>query len=247
MEQDVGVLEDGFLTLSVSYEVRGEEALVETHTLGGLKGGFEGVGLLNGDDALAANLLHGLCNQATNLAVVCRDRCGCSDLVGRLDFLCVCVQVLNDLLNSGVNTALKSDRVCASCDVTQAFAYQCLRKDGRGGGSVTCDVVSLLGDFLYEFCADLFVRIFKIDFLSNGHAVLGNGGGAPLLIEDNIAALGAKRDLDSVSEDVQAALHGATCFLVKRNHLGHIVFLRCSGCGYPMPATDEHAGHVSFP
>src|SRR5699024_4773575 len=44
----------------------------------------------------------------------------------------------------------------------------------------------------------------KLDFLGDGHAVLGDGGGAEALLEHDIAALRAQRDLDRVGQGVHA-------------------------------------------
>jgi hypothetical protein len=49
--------------------------------------------------------------------------------------------------------------------------------------------------------------VFEFDLLGNGDAVLGDAGGAVRLVEDDIAALGTQRRLDSVVEDLDAAQH----------------------------------------
>ena len=51
------------------------------------------------------------------------------------------------------------------------------------GGAVTRDVVGLLGDLLDELGADTLEGIVEVDFLGDGHAVLDDRGGAPLLVE----------------------------------------------------------------
>src|SRR5699024_7834630 len=95
-EQDVGVLEDNFLALSVGHEVRGEVALVEAHTLGQLKVKAEGVRLLNGDDAFLADLVESLGNQLADCGVASRDRCGSGDLLLGLDLRGISQETLGD-------------------------------------------------------------------------------------------------------------------------------------------------------
>ena len=211
------------MALCVVDEVSGEEAALEAHTFGGLKGGVEGVGLFNGHDAFGADLLECLSNELADFGIVCGDRCGCCDLLGGLDGLGVLVQLRNDGLDSCVNAALEGDGVRTGCNVTQAFANQSLSEDGCGGGAVTCDVISLLRNFLHQLGADALEGIFEVDFLSNGNAILGDDGGAPLLVENDVAALGAQGDLNGVGEEVQTALHAAACLLIEVNELCHVL------------------------
>ena len=71
--------------------------------------------------------------------------------------------------------------------------------------------------------------------LAMRHTVVGDGGGAPLLLQHDVAALGAERHLDGVGELVHAALEAATGLLVERDDLGHVV-VRPPGHGW-MPGT----------
>ena len=123
--------------------------------------------------------------------------------------------------------------------------YECLGKNGCGRGAITGDVIGLLGNFLHQFGADALKRIFEVDFLGDRHAVFGDRGSSPLLVEDNVAALGAKRDLDGVSQKIQTALHATARFLIKMNELGHAMYipsaLRIVGT---VPATDDSTGNV---
>jgi hypothetical protein len=49
--------------------------------------------------------------------------------------------------------------------------------------------------------------VLEFDLLGDGDAVLGDARRAERLVNDNIAALGTKRDLHRVGEDVDAAQH----------------------------------------
>ena len=65
----------------------------------------------------------------------------------------------------------------------------------------------------------------KLDVLGDGDAVVGDGGGAELLIEDDVAALGAEGDLDGVGEGVDAALERVPRVFIEEQLLRHGVNL----------------------
>jgi hypothetical protein len=79
-------------------------------------------------------------------------------------------------------------------------------------------------DLLDELRADLLVRVVEFDLLGDGHAVVGDRGGAPLLLEDDVATARPKGDLDRVSKNVQSTLEAATGLLVESNDLSHVCF-----------------------
>ena len=56
------------------------------------------------------------------------------------------------------------------------------------------DVVGLLRDFLHELGPDLLLRVLQLDLLRDGHPVVGDGRGAPLLLQDDVATLGPEGD-----------------------------------------------------
>lgn len=68
-EEDEGLLELDTLVLGVGDEVRGDEASVESHTLGNLNLVVNGSAFLDGDDTLLADLLHGLGNDGTDVGI----------------------------------------------------------------------------------------------------------------------------------------------------------------------------------
>lgn len=197
-------------------------ALVEAHTLGELQLQTEGLGLLDGDDAFLADLVHGLGDELADLGVGGGDRGRGGDLLLGLDVLGLLEQGGGDGLDGLLDTALQGHRVGAGRDVAQAFLDQGLGENGRGGRTVTGDVVRLLGDFLDQLGADLLVRVLELDLLGDGDTIVGDRGGAPLLLEDDVAALGAERHLDGVRELVHAALEAAPRLLVERDDLGHV-------------------------
>ena len=69
-DQDVRLLDLRHHPLGVGDEVRGDVATVEQHALGVLDLELEGLALLDGDDAVLADLLHRLGEQLADLGIV---------------------------------------------------------------------------------------------------------------------------------------------------------------------------------
>jgi len=120
-----------------------------------------------------------------------------------------------------IDAALQAHGVRAGSDVAHALLDNCLCEHGCGGGAVTGDVVRLGGDFLDQLCAHVLERIVDLDFLRDGHAVIGDGGGAELLVEDDVASLRSERDLHGVSELVDTCFECTTGFVVELQLLCH--------------------------
>src|SRR6185437_13672901 len=218
-DQDVRVLEDGLEALRVGDEVRGDVALVEAHALGELKLEAEGVALLDGDDAFLADLVHGLGDHLADRRVPGRDGRGGSDLLLGLHVLGELRQLLAHCLDGRLDAALERHRVGAGGDVPQALAHQRLGEHGRRRRAVAGNVVGLLRYFLDQLGTDLLPRVLEFDLLGDGHAIVGDRGGAPLLLEYHVPALGAEGYLHGVGKLVHAALEAAPGVLVKRDHL----------------------------
>ena len=160
VDQDVGVLEDGFHRLRVGDEVGREVALVELHAFDDLERGLDRLGFLDRDGAVLADLVHGVGDDVADGVVPVGGDGG--DL---LDFLLV-LDLLGDLgelvdggLDGLVDAALEEDRVGAGGDVLQALAEDGLGQDGGGGGAVAGGVAGLAGDFADHLGAHVFIGI----------------------------------------------------------------------------------------
>ena len=116
---------------------------------------------------------------------------------------------------------LRRHRVRAGGDVLEAFLDDRLAEHGGGRGAVAGDVVRLGGDLLGELGADVLERLFELDVLGDGHAVVGDGGGAELLVEDDVAALGAEGDLDGVGQGIDAAHERVAGLFIEEQLLCH--------------------------
>ena len=220
-QEDVRILENGGLVLGVGHEVRSDVALVEAHALGEVKVQAEAVVVLDGHDAILADLVQSLGDLLADFRISGGDRCGGSDLILGLNVLGRCDEFLDDGFGSLLDATTQSNRIGAGGDVLQTLMHQGLGQHGCGGGAVACDVIGLLGDFLDQFGADTLIRIVQIDFLCDGNAIVGDGRSAVGLVKHHIAALRTKGDLDGVSELVETREHSLTSFVVICNHLCH--------------------------
>ncbi|MBG9885353.1 hypothetical protein ABE10_01880, partial [Bacillus toyonensis] len=129
-DEDVRVLEHRLLTVGVRHEVGVEVALVETHALGELELGAEGLRLLDRDDALLADLVDRLGDELADGRVGGRDGRGGGDLLLGLDLLRGLEELVGDRGDGLLDALLEADRVGAGGDVAQALADERLGENG---------------------------------------------------------------------------------------------------------------------
>ena len=127
------------------------------------------------------------------------------------------LELLDDRLDGPVDAALQLHRVGAGGDVLEPFAEDRLGQHGGGGGAVAGDVGGLGGDLLDHLRAHVLDRIAQLDLLGDGDAVLGDGRRAELLVDDDVPALGAERDLDRLGELSTPRLSLARASVLKRS------------------------------
>src|SRR4029077_1942273 len=77
------------------------------------------------------------------------------------------------------------------------------------------DVVGRRGDLADELRALVLEDVLDLDLTRDRDAVVGDRGGAELLVEHHVAALRAKRHLDRIGEGIDPPLKRATRFLVE--------------------------------
>jgi len=168
-----------------------------------------------------ANLVERLGDQTTDDRVLRRETGDLSDLFLALDLTCVLEQAGVDRLDGSVDAALERGRGCTCGNVAKTLLDHGLSQDGRGGRAVTGDVVGLGGDLLGELRAEVLVRVVELHLTGDGHAVVGDGRSAPLLVDDDVATLGAERHLDRVGELVHASLERLARRVIELQRLGH--------------------------
>ena len=115
-----------------------------------------------------------------------------------------------DLIDSGRNScldaSLEEHRVGASGHVLQTVTDHRPRENGGRRRTITGDIVGLLGDLFDQFGANFLERVLQLDLFGDRHTVVRNGGCAPLLFENDVAALGPKRDAYCVGQLIHASL-----------------------------------------
>ena len=208
VQEDIGVFEFGDHLLGVGDEIGREIAAIELHALDDVEFGLGGLGLLDGDDAFVADLLHRLGDHlADRLVAVRGDRADLGDLLGRLHLLGAPLDVLDDRGHRDVDAALQVHRVHAGGDQLEAFLHDRGGEHRRGGGAVAGEIIGLGGDFAHHLRAHVLELVFEFDLLGDGDAILGDARRAIGLVDDDVAALGAERHFDRVVENFDAAQH----------------------------------------
>src|SRR3954451_11025244 len=208
-DEDVGILKDGLHAVLVGDHVGRDVALVELHALGELEVHAEGLALLDIHDAVLADLLDRVGDDVADLVIARRDRRDAGDLVLAGDLLGLVADVLHDLLDGDLDAALERQRVGAGGDVLQTLADDRLGQDGGGRGAVAGDVVGGRGDLAHELGALVLERVLDLDLAGDRHAVVRARRSTDLLVQADVAAPRAERDLDRVGDRVNALLERA--------------------------------------
>src|SRR5712672_3548551 len=221
IDEDVGVFHFNAHLVGVGDEVGRDVAAVELHAFDDLKLGLERLGFFNRDDALVADLLHRVSKELADFRVaVGRDSADLGDFLVRGDLLGILDEVGDHGVDSQVDTALQIPRIHAGGNRLGAFPDDRRGQHSRGGGAVAGRIGRLGGDFAHHLGAHVLELVVKLDFLGDGDAVLGDAGSAERLVEHDVAALGAERDLDGVVEDVDAAQHAVAGIDAEFDFLG---------------------------
>src|SRR5438874_11133689 len=208
VDQDVGVVHFNAHLVCVGDEVGRDVAAVELHALDDVEFGLERLGFFNRDDALVADLLHGIGQELADFGVaVGGDGADLGDFLVRGDLLGVLDEVGDHGFHRQIDTALQIHRVHASGNRLGAFTDDRSRENGRSRGAVAGRISGLRGNFAHHLRAHVLELVVELDLLGDGDAVLGDAGRAERLVEHDVAALGAERHLDGVVEDVDAAQH----------------------------------------
>src|SRR6267143_979579 len=231
VDQDVGIFHFNAHLIRVGDKVGRDVAAVELHAFDDLEFGLERLGFFNRDDALVADLLHGVGEEFADFGIaIGGNGADLSDFLVRGDLLGVLDEVGDHGVNSQVDTALEIHRVHAGGNRLGAFTDDGRGQHGRGGGAVASRIRRLGGHFAHHLGAHVIEFVLKLDFLGDGDAVLGDAGCAKRLVEHDVAALGAKRHFHRVVENVDAAQHLVPRINAEFNFFtSHDVFLEMLG------------------
>jgi hypothetical protein len=205
VNQDIWVFHVDPHLVGIGDKVRRDVAAVELHTFDHFELGLERLCFLDRDHAFITDLLHRIGNETPNLRIaIGRDGADLGDLLVRGDVLGVLLEVRDDGLDREVDAALEVHGVHASGDSLGTLPDDRVREHSRCGRAVTGLVGGLGGDLAHHLRAHVLELVLELDLLGDGHAVLGHAGCAKRLVEQDVAALGAKRHAYRVSECIDA-------------------------------------------
>src|SRR3990172_8410797 len=219
-DEDVGVVDDRLHALRVGDEVGGDVAAVYLHPLDELRLQADALPLLDGDDAVLADLLHDIGDDIADLLVVAGDGGDLGDLLLAGDRLGQVTQRRHHGLHAGLDAALEVHRVGAGGHVAHTLADDRLGEDGGGGGAVAGDVVGLGGHLAGELGAHVLERVLEVDLLGDADAVVHHGWGPELPLEHDVAAAGAERHTHGVGQGVDAVPQAAARLLTEKQLFG---------------------------
>ena len=217
-DEDVGVIDDGLHLLGIGHHVGGDVTAVKLHSLHDLAVGLGGLALLQRDHAVGGNLLHRLGDQLTDGLIPGGNGGDTGDIIAAAYLLALLHNGGHGGIHRLLHSLLHDHGIGAGGHVLHALPHQCLRQQGRGGGTVTGCVVGLGGDLLHQLCAHVLEGVLQLDILGDGHAVIGDEGCAVFFIQHHIAALGSQCDLDGIRQLIDARLQClagllAVCYL----------------------------------
>ena len=209
VDQQVGLLEGAAHLLGVGDEVGRDVAAVELHALDDVELGLEALGLLDRDHALVADLLHGRGQHLADLGVaIGRDRADLGDLFRG-----------GDLLRARLQMSLTTASTARSTPRFRSIGFMPAATDFAPSRTIAAArmvavvVPSPATSLVFEatsrtICAPMFSNLSReLDLLGDGHTVLGDPRRAEALLEHDVAALRAQRDLDRVVQDRDAPEH----------------------------------------
>src|ERR1017187_10162877 len=255
VDQDVGVFHLNAHLVGVGDEVGRDVAAIELHAFDHIELGLKRLRLFDRDHALVADFLHRIGKELADLdGAVGGDGADLGDLFVRGDLLGVGLEVLDDGFDREIDAALEVHRVHARGYRLAAFAHDRRGQHGRGGGAVAGLIGGAGSDFAHHLCAHVLELVFEFDFLRHRHAILGDAWGAERLVEHNVAAFRAERDLHRVGEDVDAVQHAVARidgeFDVFSSHSSNSFGLMSAKClgGFSLggSAAFDHAHDVGF-
>ena len=163
-----------------------------------------GLAVLYGDNAVNGYSPHTVGYELTNLRVVVgRDSGNLLNLVIIvLYLLSLTLDRLYHLSDGLVDTALHIEWIGTGSHILHTLRKDGLSQNGSCGGTVASIIASLAGHTLHKLCAGILKGIFQFNLLGYGHTVLGNLGSAKLLINNNVATLGAQRNFHCISQRI---------------------------------------------
>ncbi len=195
MDQHQRLFELDDLVVLIGDEVRREVAAIELHAFDHVDGGLRLLAFFDRDHAVLADLHEGIGQHgADGRIVVAGDRGDLGDFLLALfvDGRGHLADGRHDGLGRLGDAAGQRHGIGPAGDHLQALAIEGLGQHGGRGGAVAGDLVGLRGGLFDELGPEVLLGVVQADFFGDGHAVLGDFGGAPALVEDRVSASGSQ-------------------------------------------------------
>ena len=195
------VLQHDLHLLGVGDEVGREVAAVELEALDHLDLRLRRLRLLDGDDALVADLLHGVGDEiADGRVVVGGDGGDLRLLQAALDRPRLLAQGLHRPAGPAIEPALEIDGAGARDDVAQPLGVDGVREHGGRAGAVADGVPGALGRLADHLGAEVLGGVLQLHLLRDGHAVVADEGHAEALLDEHALGLRPQGDAHGVGQ-----------------------------------------------
>src|SRR5208282_2110065 len=203
--------------LGISNEVRRKIAAVELHAFHDFELSLEGLRLLHRNDAVLADLLHGVRDDVANgRVVVGRDTADlCDHVAGNwlrklvqfavFALAALRVDVAADRVDGFLDPAFHGHGISAGRDGPDAFTIDGLSQNSRGCRTVAGNIGRFAGDFADHLCTYVFKAVLQFDLFRNRDAVLRDRRRSEFLLDDYVSTSGAESYLYRVRQQVHAA------------------------------------------
>lgn len=191
------------MTVDISDEEGAGKAFVVAEAFDDFLLGIETLTGLDSDDAVFADFADDFGNERANFGVASGNGGDFSDFfVVAIDFFGESID-FGDNFGAGLLDAFAEfHRIDAGGDEFVSFGEDIISQNSDSGGAITSDLIELGGSGFDELSADLFAEIVvgaaEINGFGDGNAVVGDGGGAIRLFDDNILTFGAESNLDGI-------------------------------------------------
>jgi hypothetical protein len=106
------------------------------------------------------------------------------------------------------DTLLQNHGVGTGGNVLDAFPDDGLGQQGGGGGAVSGHIVGLGGNFLNQLGTQVFKWVFQFNFPGDGDTVIGDHGGAELLVQHYVSTFGPEGYLYCIGQFVHTLFQG---------------------------------------
>ncbi len=184
-----------------------------------------GLTLLDSDNTVLGNLTHSVSKEFTNLRIVVGRDSG--DLLYLVivvaDHLSIVLDVVHNLSDSLVDTALQVHWVCTGSHVLKAFVDYSLCQDCSCGSTITSIIAGLACNALHELCASVLELILKFHLFSHRNTILSNLWCAELLLNNDVASLRTECNLYCVSQLIDSVLKELAGICIEFNNLCHFI------------------------